>query len=77
MITKTAVSGFGLSRVSPYYSEDTDRPMSDFQRRKLQDILISNVSNPRELDRRLSEIESYDYSDAEEVLEDMALAPWK
>ena len=77
MITKTAISSFGFGRVSPYYPEDFDRPMSDSQRRKLQDIIFSNISNPREVERRLAEIESYDYSDAEEVLADMALAPWK
>lgn len=77
MITKTAVRGFDFNRCSPYYPDDADRPITPFQKRKLQDFIFSNVSNPREIDRRLKEIETYDYTDAEEVLEDMALAPWK
>lgn len=53
---------------------DTDRSMSHFQRRTLENLIMDRIDNPQEIQRRLSEMESYNYIDAEEMIENLKYA---
>lgn len=77
MTTKTAVANFNFKRGYSDYLDDADRPMTRRQRRTIEEFIFSRVSNPEEVERRLAEIESYNYTDALEVIEDFLFAPWK
>ncbi len=54
--------------------DDIDRPMSRSQRRALENLITDRIDNPQEIQRRLSEMESYNYIDAEEMLENLKYA---
>ena len=56
------------------YPYDLDRPMTRHQRRTLEELIYSRISNPEEQDRRLNEIESYDFSDAQEMIDSLVFA---
>jgi len=80
MITKYKSSCFdGPNRnniyPSDYYMGDIDKPISHQQRKTLEDLIQSRIYNPDEVDRRLSEIESYNFTDAQEMIEDLLFAP--
>ena len=70
MITKTMVGGdFNFRRVYPeYIVDDVEKPISKEQRRTLIELIYSRVSNPEEVERRLAEIESYNFADGEEAI---------
>ena len=78
MITKTAVGNFGFkSNYYPEYIDETDRQMTSQQRKTLIELIYARIFNPDEIDRRITEIESYNYMDAREAIEDFLFAPWK
>lgn len=54
--------------------ENMDRPMSYHQRKTLEDLIFNRIDNPKEIQRRLSEMESYNYIDAEDMLQNMKYA---
>lgn len=76
MTTKTALANFNFKRGYQSY-DDVDRPISHHQRKTLEELIYSRVSNPEEIDRRLAELEGYNFSDASEALDDYLYAPWK
>ena len=79
MITKTALaSNFNFKRSYPeYYEDDEDRPMSIQQKRTLTELIYSRVANQEEVERRLQEMESYNYNDCRDAIEDYICSPWK
>lgn len=52
----------------PEYMDNEGRPMTKHQRTALINRAYSGISDPEELDRRLAEIDSYDFNDASEAL---------
>ena len=82
MITKIKSACFDGSRrrniyPSDYYIGDIERPISHQQRKTLEELIYSRISNPDEIERRLTEIECYNFADASEAIADFLLAPWK
>ncbi|MCX6715624.1 MAG: hypothetical protein NT077_01245 [Candidatus Taylorbacteria bacterium] len=81
MITKIKSSFDGPRRnniyPSDYYLGDLNKPITHQQRKTLENLIYSRVYNPEEVDRRINEIESYDYNDAQEMITDLLLAPRK
>ncbi len=56
---------------------DEDKPMTRHQRRTLEELIYSRISNPDEAERRLNELESYNFVDAQEMIEDLLFATMK
>ena len=83
MITKIKSAYFDGSRrnhnvyPSDYYLGDIDRPITYQQRKTLENLIHSRVYNPDEITRRINEVENYNYSDAQEMITDLLLAPRK
>ena len=50
---------------------DIDRPMTRHQRRTLEELIYSRISNPDEANRQLNQLESYNFVDAQEMIEDL------
>lgn len=53
---------------------DYDQPMTRHQRRTLEELIYSRINNPEEQDRRLNELESYDFRDAQEMIDCLVFA---
>ena len=51
--------------------ENLDRPMTYHQRKALENLIYNRIDNIKEVQRRLSEIESFNYVDAEDMLQHM------
>ncbi|MCR4334748.1 MAG: hypothetical protein NUV47_03430 [Patescibacteria group bacterium] len=82
MTTNTiAVSGFDGpkkgSYVLPedYYLCEEERPISENQRKTIIGLIYARIDNPDEIERRCAEIESYNYIDANEAINDLLFAP--
>ena len=56
------------------YPYDFDQPMTRHQRRTLEELIYSRINNPEEQDRRLNELESYDFRDAQEMIDSLVFA---
>ena len=79
MTTKVAVGSFSFKknrRYMPEY-EAEDRPMTNYQKKTLIDLIYSRVSNQDEIESHLSQLENYNFLDAQEVIQDFLFAPWK
>ena len=74
MITKI-MNGYDNPRrrcaFPPDYYENAPRPMTSQQKRTLTDLLCSFISDNNELERKLAEIEDYDFKDACEAIMDL------
>ena len=77
MSTKTAAANFNWRRGYPSYEDDVDRPMTHFQRRTLTHLIYGYISHPDEVERRLSEIEDYNFQDAADAIEQYQYASYK
>ncbi len=80
MITKIKTGcfdGSGRNRPYPDYSGCMERPMTNQQKKTLEKLIYSRISNPDEVSRRLIEIEDFNFNDASEAITDFLLAPWK
>lgn len=81
MITKIKSACFDGSRrhiyPSDYYLGDIDRPITHQQRKTLESLICSRIYNPDEINRRINELENYNYSDAQEMITDLLLASRK
>ena len=51
-----------------------DKPMTRHQRRTLEELIYSRISNSEEQDRRINELESYDFRDAQEMIDSLVFA---
>lgn len=78
-MNKVAVGSFNFRENHQYLSDyDTeDRPMTSQQRKTLIDLIYSRISNQDEIESRLSQLEDYNFLDAQEVIQDFLFAPWK
>ena len=81
MITKVAVgSNFNFKRnhqCVPDYESEPDRPITKAQRQTLVELIYSRISNPEEIERRLSQIEDYNYLDISEAIGDLLFSTSK
>lgn len=81
MITKTAVAtgdNLEFKRNSNYFPDyDPERQMTKEQKQRLIELIYFHISNPKEVERRLAEMENYDHTDADEAINDFLFAPWK
>lgn len=82
MTTKIAIAtgeNFDFKRICPKYFEseeyDVDRQITPQQRRTLENLIFSKISEPAEIERRLSQIESYNYYDCAEAISELLFAP--
>jgi len=75
MTNTVAVGSFYPKRGYPDYVEDVDKPLSYRQRKTLEELIFSRVSNPDEIQRRLSQIEGYNFDDGQEMIKDLLFAP--
>ena len=82
MTTKIAIAtgeNFDFKRICPRYFEseedDVDKQITKEQRGTLENLIISKISDPGERDRRLSQIESYNYYDCSEAIGELLFAP--
>ncbi len=72
MITKTAIGSLDSRKSSGYFLEyDPGRQMTREQKKTLIGLIYSRVSNPDEIERRLSQIEDYSFLDATEAINDL------
>ncbi len=78
-MTKVAVGSFSFKKNRRYMPEHEaeDRPMSNQQRKTLIDLIYSRISNQDEIESRLSQLEDYNFLDAQEVINDFLFASWK
>ena len=80
MITKIKGACFGgsrRSRIYPDYFVAEERPITKNQKETLIQLVYSRISNPEEIERRLTEIESYSFEDACEAIKDYMFAPYR
>ena len=78
-MTKVAVGSFSFKknrRYMPKY-EAEDRAMTSQQRKTLIDLIYSRISNQDEIESRLSQLEDYNFLDAQEVINDFLFSPWR
>jgi len=78
-MTKVAVGSFSFKknrRYMPKY-EAEDTAMTSQQRKTIIDLIYSRISNQDEIESRLSQLEDYNFLDAQEVIQDFLFAPWK
>jgi hypothetical protein len=76
MTTRTISADYNFRRGYQAY-DDVDRPMTRFQRRTLTDLIYGCISHPDEVERRVAQIEDYDYFDAAEAIEQYQYAQYK
>ena len=81
MTTKVALGNLNFRRHDRHFPERElnleDKEMSQKQRRTLVELIYSRISNPEEVEGRLSQLESYNFLDAQEAIDDFLFAPWK
>ena len=84
MTTKTAIAtsdDFDFKRAYPEYFEseevDVDRQITKEQRRTLENLIFSKISDLGERERRLTQIESYNYYDCAEAIGELLFAPFQ
>jgi len=77
MSTKTVAANFNWRKGYQSYEDDVDRPMTNFQRRTLTDLIYGCISHPDEVERRLAEVDGYNYFDAADAIEQYKYASYK